>query len=143
MVKRIIIIGASSGIGKEMAKLYIERGYRVGITGRRNNLLSEIKRENPSQVVTRCFDVTKDDNLANIESLIAELGGLDLFIYNAGFGDANKQLNQLAEKQTTLTNVLGFVESVSYIFNYFLLQGSGHIALTSSIAARSKGKSGS
>jgi short-subunit dehydrogenase len=134
-MKKVIIIGATSGIGKELALLYLKAGNRVGITGRRNELLEEIKQLFPSQVETETFDVTGTENIVHLESLISKLGGMDLFVYNSGYGDASKELNWEMDKATTLINVNGFVEMTNYAFNYFFKQGHGQIAATSSIAS--------
>ncbi len=135
MPPKIIIIGATSGLGKEMALLYLAQGCRVGITGRRQHLLEEIKNRYPQQVFTRCFDVTQPGNQQHLSAMIAALGRLDLLIYNAGVGDVSEQLDWNIENTTTLTNVNGFVEIVSYAFNYLVRQGYGQIAVISSIAA--------
>ncbi|MEI9943125.1 MAG: SDR family NAD(P)-dependent oxidoreductase [Chitinophagaceae bacterium] len=50
--------GATSGIGKKMAELYIEKGYRIGITGRRLELLQQIQQQSAQQTEYECFDVT-------------------------------------------------------------------------------------
>lgn len=134
-MKKVIIIGATSGIGKELALLYLKAGNRVGITGRRNILLEEIRQQFPSQVETEAFDVTGTENIVHLESLISKLGGMDLFVYNSGYGDASKELNWEMDKATTLINVNGFVEMTNYTFNYFIKQGHGQIAATSSIAS--------
>jgi short-subunit dehydrogenase len=63
------------------------------------------------------------------------LSGLDLLIYNAGYGHPTAELKWETEEITTRTNVNGFVEIVTLCFNYFLQQGYGQIAITSSIAA--------
>lgn len=133
--KKIIIIGATSGIGKELAKLYIQKEWLVGITGRRKELLNEIENEYPARIVTECFDVRGDDNILHIESLIAKLGGLDLLIYNSGYGDPSLTLEWELDKATYETNVKGFIEIVHYAFKYFVQQGHGHIAATSSLAS--------
>jgi short-subunit dehydrogenase len=135
MLKKIIIVGATSGIGREMALLYLKQGCMVGITGRRSQLLQELKMAYPQQVFTSCFDVMEPGNLKNLGLLIEHLGGLDLFIYNSGFGDVSEQLDGEIEIITTKTNVNGFVEMAPFVFNYFVQQGGGHIAVTSSIAA--------
>jgi len=132
---KIIIIGASSGIGKEMALLYAGKGHNVGITGRRNELLQEIKSSFPGKIFTSCFDVTGTENIFHLQNIVAELGGLDLLVYNAGTGEPSKELLPDAEMKTTQTNVLGFVEIVSFAFNFFAQQGQGQIAVTSSVAA--------
>ena len=133
--KKIIIIGSSSGVGKELAILYAKQNQSVAITARRHNLLDELKTKYPNNIITSAFDVTAGDNEKQIESLIQKLGGLDLLIYNAGYGDPSLELVPETERMTTLTNVNGFVEIVSYAFHYFVQQGHGHIALISSISA--------
>jgi short-subunit dehydrogenase len=133
--KKVIIIGASSGIGRALALLYIQAGCQVGITGRRCDALQEIKNQYPGQVYTACFDVMGAENVPQLESLIGRLGGMDLLIYNAGYGEISKTLDWNIEKTTTLTNVNGFIEIAVYAFNYFVRQGHGQLAGTSSIAA--------
>lgn len=132
--QKIIIVGASSGIGRVIARKYVVNSNKVGITGRRENLLLELKEECPQQIFISAFDVTGNENREKIQQLIEQLGGLDILIYNAGYGDASKELNFDIENLTTKTNVNGFVEIVSYAFNYFVKQEYGQIAITSSIA---------
>src|SRR6266545_1281095 len=134
-MQKIIIIGATSGIGWELAKLYVQNGDRVGATGRRMELLHKLEQEFPTQVMTECFDVTGEENTQHLESLIKKLGGLDLLIYNSGYGDISESLDWKIDKKTTAINVNGFVEIVNYGFNYFANQGIGQIAATSSIAS--------
>lgn len=135
MPRKIIIIGASSGIGKELVLLYAARGEQVAITGRREALLKDIQQQYPNRIIARPFDATAPDNRDQLESLVAELGGLDLFIYNAGYGAVSKELDWFNERATTETNVHGFLALVHYVFTYFCLQGRGQIALISSVAA--------
>jgi len=134
-MKRVIIVGATSGIGLELARLFIANGDQLGVTGRRCHLLDELQNQFPQQVVTECFDVMGKDNIIHLRSLIEKLNGLDLLIYNSGYGEVSQALNWEIDKQTTLTNVNGFVEIVNHTFNYFVKQGNGQIATTSSIAA--------
>jgi short-subunit dehydrogenase len=134
-MRRVIIIGATSGIGLALAKLFVAGGDRVGVTGRRCHLLDDLQNKFPSQVVTECFDVMGNENIAHLESLIKKLDGLDLLIYNSGYGEVSDTLDWKIDRQTTLTNVTGFVEIVNYTFNYFVKQRTGQIAATSSIAA--------
>lgn len=132
--QKIIIVGASSGIGCEIACKYVANENKVGITGRRENLLNELKKKYPDQIFVSAFDVMSGNNQQKIKNLIEELGGLDLLMFNAGYGDASKELNFEIENATTKTNVNGFVEIVNYAFNYFVQQGYGQIAITSSVA---------
>jgi len=133
--KRVIIIGATSGIGKALAELYAKSGHIVGITGRRKELLHELQQQYPAKIFTECFDVQENDNIAHLTSLLQQTGGMDLLIYNAGYGDTSATLDWTIDKTTYQTNVKGFIEIVHYAFNYFVQQGSGQIAATSSIAA--------
>lgn len=133
--QKIIIVGATSGIGKEIALQYAMKGYIVGVTGRRNELLNELKEKFPSQIFTQCFDVREEKNILHIQQLIDAMNGVDIFIYNAGYGEPSETLNPEIEKRVYETNVKGFVDLTSFMFNFFVQQGYGHIAATSSIAS--------
>jgi short-subunit dehydrogenase len=133
--KKVIIIGATSGIGKEMALQYVAKGYVVGVTGRRKELLNELKENFPSQIFIQCFDVRDEINTQHLQQLIDAMNGIDIFIYNAGYGEPSKTLNPEIEKRIYETNVKGFVDLTSFMFNFFIQQGYGHIAATSSIAS--------
>jgi len=133
--KKVIIIGATSGIGKALAELYIKSGHTVGVTGRRKELLSELQQQDPTKIFTECFDVQGNDNITHLMSLIQQTGGMDLLVYNAGYGDTSATLDWQIDKTTYETNVKGFIEIVHYAFNYFVQQGFGQIAATSSVAA--------
>lgn len=140
-MKKVIIIGATSGIGRELAKIYSSSGYKVGITGRRENLLLELKSENPNSYVIKSFDISlSDTNVKNLGELVSELGGLDLIVINSGTGNGNDSLDFKIEKETIDTNVLGVTEISDWAFNYFRKQGYGQIAFVSSIAGMRGGR---
>ena len=132
---KIIIIGATSGIGRRLAEIYSENGNRVGITGRRIELLNEIKNLYPIQIETECFDVTQNENIIRVESLVKKLNGLDLLIYSSGTGEVSIELDWQLDKQTVDTNVNGFVEIANWAFNFFSSQNQGSMAVISSISA--------
>lgn len=134
-MKKIIIVGATSGIGRMLAELYAVAGNIVGITGRRKEMLQEISNLFPGKIQTACFDVTGRENLQNIETLVQNLGGLDILIYSSGIGEPGKQLDWQIDKMTVETNVNGFIEIANWAFNYFIKQGHGRMAVISSIAA--------
>ena len=133
--KKVIIIGASSGIGKALAEYYAGIGCTVGITGRRQPLLDALQERFPQHIHTACFDVQGNGTITPLHMLLQKTGGMDLLIYNAGFGDPSDTLDWTIEKTTYETNVKGFIEIVNVAFNYFLQQGNGQIAATSSVAA--------
>jgi short-subunit dehydrogenase len=134
-MKKAIIVGATSGIGKGLAKLLTDNDYQVGITGRRTNLLTELKNENPDRYVIKAFDITDTNNISQqLEELVNELGGLDLLIISSGTGNLNDNLDFEIEKQTIDTNVSGFTAIADWTFNYFEKQTFGHLVAISSIA---------
>jgi short-subunit dehydrogenase len=140
-MKKCIIIGATSGIGRELAKVYSANGYKVGITGRRENLLNELKNENPGLYVTKTFDISVLHHNSNyLEELVAELGGLDILIISSGTGNENEKLDFEIEKITLDTNVMGVTEIADWGFNFFRKQGHGHLAAISSIAGMRGGR---
>lgn len=133
-MKRAIIIGATSGIGKGLAKILADNNYKVGITGRRMELLNELKSQKPNSFYTRTFDVTDTKIVAgNLEALTTELGGLDLLIISSGIGDLNKNLDFEIEKRTIETNVTGFTCVANWAFNYFENKKTGHLVAISSV----------
>jgi short-subunit dehydrogenase len=134
-MQKIIIIGATSGIGRELARLYAGAGHLVGATGRRQELLYSLQLEYPNQIVTECYDVTASGATEHLAALVRKLGGLDLLIYNAGFGDLKETLDWAVDKETVDLSVNGFLEAAHYGWRFFTTQGHGHLAVTSSVAS--------
>ena len=134
MVKRIIIIGATSGIGYEVAKIYWKRGYQLGLAGRRVDRLEEFRRQDPEHIRIKQLDVTAEDAADRLEELIRDLGGMDIFLLSSGIGNQNKYLDTSIEQVTIQTNVTGFTRMVLAAYRYFSSQGGGHISVISSIA---------
>ena len=133
-MKRIVIIGATSGIGKETALLFARRGWRVGAAGRRENLLMQLKASMPTAFETQVLDVTATDAPEQLDQLIRKLGGMDAFLLCSGIGTQNPSLQPEPELHTATTNVGGFIRMTTAAFNYFKAHGGGHIAVISSIA---------
>ncbi|MFA6078596.1 MAG: SDR family NAD(P)-dependent oxidoreductase [Candidatus Omnitrophota bacterium] len=134
--KNVIIIGASSGIGRELAKIFCENGYVVGLAARRLDLLAELKKELPgSSFITR-MDIAHPDNAMKIfEDLVKEMGGLDIVVIAAGIGFINADLLWEKEKSTIDVNASGFAAMANVAMKRFIEQGSGQIVGISSIAA--------
>lgn len=133
-MKRAIIIGATSGIGEEVAKLLVQQGWHIGIAGRREEALEKLQATAPRQIVIQRLDVTDPDAPTLLETFIRKLGGMDLFFLSSGIGSQNPDLKPEIELNTTRTNVEGFTRMVTSAFNYFKTRGEGHIAAISSIA---------
>lgn len=134
-MKKVIIIGASSGIGRELAILYARQSCIVGITGRRKELLDELHSLYPDRLFARPFDNTKDDVEYHISELIAQLGGLDLLILSAGNGELNTTLDWAPEQSTVALNVMAWTQIAGYTFRYFMQQNHGQLAAITSIAS--------
>jgi short-subunit dehydrogenase len=133
-MKKAIVVGATSGIGKELAKLLVEKDYKVGITGRRTELLEELKSENPDSYFIQTFDVKSTKTaIEKLEELTTELGGLDLLILSSGTGYINDELDFEIEKRTIDTNVVGFTCISDWCVKYFEKQKYGHFVAISSI----------
>jgi short-subunit dehydrogenase len=130
----VVIIGATTGIGREMARQYAQKGWKVGATGRRIEMLETLKSEFPNQIFTKKQDVASGDNLLIINQLAKEMGGFDVFIYNSGFGQYNRDLDFKIEKTTIDVNLVGFVECAGWAYNFLKKQGHGTLVGISSIA---------
>ena len=138
-MKRAIIIGATSGIGREVARLLAKDGWQIGIAGRREELLQSLQAEFPEgQMKTAVLDVTDTDAPTRLQSLIGEVGGMDLYFHSSGIGYQNATLDPDIEMRTARTNGEGFVRMVTFAFNHFkshaTKENPGHIAVISSIA---------
>lgn len=132
----VIIIGASSGLGREIALTYINRGYRVGVAARRLECLTDMIAMAPDRVKACRIDVN-DINAAKIlENFISEFDSpVDLFVNCAGIGFANPQLEPQRDIDTVATNCLGFTRIIDCMFNYYAANSlKGQIASISSIA---------
>ena len=130
----IIIIGATSGIGKALFENYAMEGNRLGIVGRRSHLLDELRRQYPNNTVAVTADVTKQVEIERaIQSLHAELGGFDVSIVSSGTGDINPSLDYHVELPTLETNVTGWTFVVDTLYNIFEQQGCGHLVAITSI----------
>lgn len=115
-------MGATSGIGQEVARLLAANGYEVGIAGRREERLVQMAQATPGIVAYRQIDVTKEDAPTELHKLIEELGGMDLYFHSSGIGWENVALDADKELKTVETNGVGFVRMVSAAYNWFAEQ---------------------
>lgn len=132
--KRIIIIGATSGIGYEIAQIYLRLGWRIGIAGRRAERLDQFRAEAPAQIETEQLDVTAPDAPQRLADLIRKVGGMDIFLLSSGVGNQNRTLDAEIELVTVQTNATGFTRMVTAAYNYFKENNGGQLVVISSIA---------
>ena len=111
-MKRAIVIGATSGIGRALAERLAAEGYRVGVTGRREALLEELAASRPGSFCYAAADIMDPAAAcAALERLAGELGGMDLCVVSAGTGDLNPGLDYALEEPAIRTNVVGWTSS--------------------------------
>lgn len=128
-MSKAIVVGASSGIGLEVARLLIQRGWTVGVAARRVDLLNTIGAADVEMI-----DVTSANADSGLMALIERMGGMDLFFYASGIGKQNRELQADIELATLQTNGVGFTRMVGVAYRYFAQQGRGHIVCITSIA---------
>lgn len=126
-MKKAIVIGASSGIGLEVARQLKAEGWAVGVAARRVERLAEFS-------ISAAIDVNAEDAGTQLLALIERVGGMDLYFHASGIGHQNPMLEESIELQTVTTNGLGFTRMVGTAFRNMASHGGGHIAVISSIA---------
>jgi len=140
--QRILITGASAGLGAGMAREFAARGRDLVLVARRLDRLEELRAEllarHPGvRVVVGALDVDDPDAVATaVPQLAAELGGIDRFIANAGLGKGVPVGTGGARpnRAVLVTNVLGTHACCEAAVALFRAQGSGHLVVISSVA---------
>ena len=136
MSKNALLFGATSGIGRELAKLLVEDGYKVMITGRRIEKLKEIYSESPQNYVVQQHDVTDVDATKKVfENLSAVFDKVDLIIHNSGIAEEDFNLDWEKSIPTIEVNVIGATRVYQLAYNYFKDQGYGHLVGITSMAS--------
>lgn len=133
-IQRALIVGATSGIGKETALQLLQKGWILGLAGRREEKLKELQQLAPDRIHIRAIDICQAEAPDHLQELIDEMGGMDLYLHCSGIGHQNYALSPDIELQTLETNGTGFVQMVTAAFRYFARQQGGHLAVISSIA---------
>jgi short-subunit dehydrogenase len=136
--QRVLITGASSGIGRSMAIWWAKRGATVWATGRRTAMLEGLARETDGRVQPVAMDVTRPkETVARIQAIDHDCGGLDLVVANAGVSDATPALHASWEQlaQVLKVNVVGAAATLTAVAPLMFARGHGHLVGVSSIAA--------
>ena len=134
-MKKIIITGASSGLGYRLAEVLASRGVRIGIAARRTERLEELQKKYPGKIIYRTLDVNHPDAHRHLSELIHALGGMDIYVHAAGIGYDNPLLDPRTDASILETNVVGFSRMICTAYDYFRNHGGqGQIAAITSVA---------
>lgn len=127
-MKRVIIFGASSGIGAELAKSYAADGNMVAVAARREEMLKELQKEYPINIITFRVDMEalpheeggkqEESPRGRFMEMVEALGGVDLVIYCSGVGRQNADLQMPVEYSTINVNVKGFTAIAAAVAEY-------------------------
>ena len=140
---KIIITGASAGLGAEMAHQFAALGYDLGLCARRREKMEALRRDviaaHPERTVElRALDVTDHDAVFTVfRELSQALGGVDRVIVNAGLGKGAALGTGRADanRRTAMTNFVGALSQSEAAMEIFREQGRGHLVLISSMSA--------
>lgn len=134
-MKKVVIMGASSGIGLHVAEALASRGVRIGIAARHTAPMEELKKKYPEFVEYASIDVTHKDAPAKLDKLIEAVGGMDIYFHVAGIGYENLGLDPEREVEIIKTNAGGFARMICAAYRYFRDNGiKGQIAGITSVA---------
>lgn len=134
-MKKIVIMGASTGIGYAVAEALASRGVKVGVAARHTSNLKALKEKYPDCVEYESVDITHRDAPAKLDELIEKLGGMDIYFHVAGIGYENLTLDPEREVEIINTNASGFARMVCAAYRYFRDNGvKGQIAAVTSVA---------
>lgn len=133
-MKKAIVIGGTTGIGKALANTLVCNNYKVVITGIEKNIIKELEQKNNPLLTAKYLDCINDSSSNKITELVNGLGGLDLLVFSAGIGHLNKNLGFKVENNANKLNVLAFTEIADWSYRFFEKQGYGHFTAISSLA---------
>ncbi|WP_210149883.1 3-ketoacyl-ACP reductase [Chryseobacterium scophthalmum] len=138
--KNAIITGGGRGLGKAIALILANEGVNIGITGRNEENLKMTVDEIQRSGVNTAYAVFSIDNeihvKAGIESIVEQLGGVDILINNAGIGDFGSIEEMPSEtwEQVIKTNLFGVYYAAKAVYPYLKEKGEGDIVNVASTA---------
>lgn len=134
-MKRIVIMGATSGIGLRVAEIFAKAGWLVGAAGRKEKVMRKLQSDFPDRVRYAQIDIDSADAPARLRDLIGRLGGMDIYFHISGIGYENEALITDHDTATAQTNVVGFTRMIDTAYRYYRSHGGrGRIAAVTSVA---------
>lgn len=135
-MKQGIIIGASSGIGWELAVQLAAKGYQLGLVARRLEKLEQLSNILTGDHFVVRSDVTDVQQAQDaLNELIKKMGNVELIILNSGVGQMEKKLDWPTQREMIDVNIRGFAALTLVSMDYFMARGSGHLVGISSVSA--------
>lgn len=132
-----LVVGASSGIGKAIAEALMADGWTVGLTSRNMDNLAPICAQWGDRARAKVIDIDDADGArAGLRAFADDLGGVDLWVLNAGTGILNRDFAWAPERQTIATNVMGFAAMTDVAVHHCIARGEGRIVGISSVAKK-------
>lgn len=136
-MKRALIVGATSGIGRELAIQLSAQGVELGLTGRRLDMLESLQSELPIRSVISRMDVADADaSRATLSSLLATLGDTDVIVLNAGVSGQGKEGDWERVREVIDINARGFTALALVAYEYFKARNGGQLVGISSVASQ-------
>ncbi|KAA6481802.1 SDR family NAD(P)-dependent oxidoreductase [Bacillus swezeyi] len=135
-MKKAVVIGASSGIGKALAEKLSAEGVVLGLAARREELLVKLRDDLPGLSYIKKIDAA-DSERANmlLKDLIREMGRVDTVFICSGVGYLETEMDWRKEKETIDVNIAGFVSCSNLFVDHFIQNGGGCLVGISSVAA--------
>jgi len=135
-MKQAIIVGASSGLGWELAIQLADKGYQLGLMARREELLNDLSAQLLGKHFVQVTDVTQAELAQQqLQDLITRMGDVELIVLSSGVGLFEKKLDWTVEREMIDVNVRGFAALAIVSYEHFVQRGGGHLAGISSVAS--------
>ncbi len=136
-IKRYLITGATSGIGKVCAQQLLQKGYECYILGRNQNVLNEISAKYTETATPITVDLTDYENIKKFTDKINPNIVFDGFIHCAGIAPLKKIEENEPEivLQTYMVNTFSFIDIIRLLFNKNHLKNDASIVAISSVIA--------
>lgn len=134
-MKRILIMGASSGIGMACAEVFARAGMTVGLAARHTEKFRDLQKTYPKHIHYSAIDITKPDAKKKMLDLIERMGGMDIYFHVSGIARENPGLDPEKEVEVFDTNTIGFVRCICTAYRYYRNNDiKGQIAAVTSVA---------
>lgn len=134
-MKKIVIMGASSGIGLSVARALLAADIKLGLAARHTEQFKKLKDEFPGKVEYERIDITEEKASEQLMKLIKKLGGMDIYFHCSGVGHSNPELDLAKEEEIVSVNVGGFARMLATAYCYFRAsKRKGQIAAITSVA---------